>query len=151
MKRLTANEKTGQVKLCCALHGEGAYEKFKGIASEFYNDRTYKFVSLTLDGNPTPASVEFEAEFWSVPSEAATQLANDPLTLEELREMDGEPVWVIFYAAYGETVGMWALVSVDEYTKEVFLTNRIGGRSAYEEAAVDISAIYRRRPEEANP
>ena len=55
---------------------------------------------------------------------------------------------MIFYAAYMETVGMRALVSVEGYTKKVFLTNKLGGRSAYEKAAVDIKEIYRRKPEE---
>ena len=145
MKRLTANEKTGQVKLCCALHGEGAYEKFKGIASEFYNDRTYKFVSLTLDGNPTPASVEFEAEFWSVPSEAATQLANDPLTLEELREMDGEPVFIMRIGSDEPTDRDWALVDL----KHGMCRTVTGGMAIFELYGASWLA-YRRKPEGAN-
>ena len=37
-------------------------------------------------------------------------LANDPLTLEQLREMDGEPVWVCTPEGSG---GMWALVDLE--------------------------------------
>lgn len=74
---------------------------------------------------------------------------NDPLTLDELREMDGEPVWVVFTPdADGECLTMWALISVDRENDEIFLQNNIGGSSAYEEIVEDIMAIYRRRPEE---
>ena len=50
---------------------------------------------------------------------------NKPLTLDELRKMDGEPVWVV----YGEDAGMWALVEVCE--ESIFLTNNLGGRTEY--------------------
>lgn len=74
---------------------------------------------------------------------------NDPMTLSELREMDGEPVWVVFTPdADGERLTIWALVSVDEENDEVFLQNSIGGRSSYEEVREKVEAIYRRRPEE---
>ena len=77
---------------------------------------------------------------------------NDPLTLEELREMDGEPVWVVFIPdADGETLALWALVSVDNDDGEVFLLNSLGGSSAYEEVWADVRAIYRRRPEDPSP
>ena len=35
---------------------------------------------------------------------------NDPLTLEELREMDGEPVWI---CDPDGSDGMWALVDLE--------------------------------------
>ena len=38
---------------------------------------------------------------------AALSQPNEPLTLEQLREMDGEPVWVELYQA-------WALVEVKQ-------------------------------------
>ena len=71
---------------------------------------------------------------------------NDPLTLEELREMDGEPVWVAFTPdTDGECLAIWALISVDKENNEIFLLNSIGGSSAYEEVCVDIESIYRRK------
>lgn len=74
---------------------------------------------------------------------------NDPLTLEELREMDGEPVWVVCTPdADGERLSIWALVSVED---EIFLQNSFGGRSAYEDVATNIEAIYRRKPEADTP
>ena len=69
-----------------------------------------------------------------------------PLTLDELREMDGEPVWVAFTPdTDGECLAIWALISVDKENNEIFLLNSIGGSSAYEEVCVDIESIYRRK------
>ena len=70
---------------------------------------------------------------------------NEPLTLDELREMDGEPVWVV----YGEDAGMWALVEVCE--ESIFLTNNLGGRTEYAadvELEDDGITVYRRKLEE---
>ena len=70
---------------------------------------------------------------------------NKPLTLDELRKMDGEPVWVV----YGEDEGMWALVEVCE--ESIFLTNNLGGRTEYADDAEledDGLTVYRQKPEE---
>ena len=70
---------------------------------------------------------------------------NEPLTLDELRQMDGEPVWVV----YGEDEGMWALVEVCE--ESIFLTNNLGGRTEYAddvELEDDGVMVYRQKPEE---
>lgn len=71
--------------------------------------------------------------------------ANKALTLDELRKMDGEPVWVV----YGEDAGMWALVEVCE--ESIFLTNNLGGRTEYAanvELEDDGITVYRQKPEE---
>ena len=71
----------------------------------------------------------------------------EPLTLEQLRKMDGEPVYIVFFPdADGEKLQFWALVAVDEWG-EIYLMNNLGGSSAYEEVWADIEAIYRRPPE----
>ncbi len=76
--------------------------------------------------------------------EKAKAEENASLTLEELQEMDGEPVWIVFNPdADGESLAMWALVSVDDENDEIFLLNSIGGSSAYEEVWAEIKAIYR--------
>ena len=70
---------------------------------------------------------------------------NEPLTLDELRKMDGEPVWVV----YGEDEGMWALVEVCE--ESIFLTNNLGGRTEYADDAEledDGITVYRQKPKE---
>ena len=69
----------------------------------------------------------------------------EPLTLDELRKMDGEPVWVID----GEDKGMWALVEVCE--ESIFLTNNLGGRTEYADDAEledDGLTVYRQKPGE---
>lgn len=73
---------------------------------------------------------------------------NDPLTRDQLLEMDGEPVWIVFLPdENGKCITMWALVSVDKDDEEIYLMNGFGGSSAYEEVRGDIKAIYRRKPE----
>ena len=79
--------------------------------------------NINLHHRPTPVS-EFESGFnyglnqamWEIthaptltqPAEdnnVPTKAPNEPLTLDELREMDGEPVWV-------EEVEHWALIDI---------------------------------------
>lgn len=79
---------------------------------------------------------------------------NEPLTIEQLREMDGEPVWVVYDQDAAKTtpgfdpLTLWALVEV---TKDsVFLTNNLGGRTAYaddQDLAWAGITVYRRPPE----
>ncbi len=71
------------------------------------------------------------------------QPPNAPLTLEELREMNGEPVWVVVE----DEIIMCALVEVAE--ENVWLTNYLGGRSEYrfDEPIEDGIVLYRYKPE----
>ena len=64
---------------------------------------------------------------------------NDPLTLEELREMDGEPVWI---CDPDGSDGMWALVDL-EY--ELCRTAK-GGIAIFDTYGKTWLA-YRRKPE----
>ena len=79
---------------------------------------------------------------------------NEPLTIEELREMDGAPVWVVYDQDAAKTtpgfdpLALWALVEVGKYA--VRLTNKFGGRTAYandQELEWAGIAVYRRPPE----
>lgn len=73
---------------------------------------------------------------------------NEPLTLDELREMDGEPVWIICDKGF-EPLTLWALVEVCE--ESIFLTNNLGGRTEYAadvELEDDGITVYRQKPEE---
>lgn len=74
---------------------------------------------------------------------------NEPLTLEQLRKMDGEPVYVVFRPDIsGERSQSWALVNVDEKYGEVYLVDSIPGASCYyDEIWADLEGIYRRPPE----
>ena len=84
---------------------------------------------------------------------AATE-ANEPLTLEELRGMDGAAVWVVCdEEAVKTTPGFEPLVlcALVEVCKEtIFLTNNLGGRTEYAADAEfedDGIKVYRRPPE----
>ena len=72
---------------------------------------------------------------------------NEPLTLDEMREMDGEPVYIVFSPDVdGEKLQFWALVVVDEWD-DVYLANKDEWAFNYEEFLEDVEAIYRRPPE----
>ena len=72
---------------------------------------------------------------------------NEPLTLDELRGMDGEPVYIVFSPDVdGEKLQFWALVAVDEWD-DVYLANKDEWAFNYEEFLEDVEAIYRRPPE----
>lgn len=74
---------------------------------------------------------------------------NEPLTLAELRKMDGEPVYLIVDDQY-EPLKMWALIEVVETANCVILTNNLGGRNEYydnDEMKDDGVTAYRRPPE----
>lgn len=74
---------------------------------------------------------------------------NEPLTLDELLKMDGQPVYVVFRPdSSGERSQSWALVNVDEKYSEVYLVDSIPGASCYyDEVWADLEGIYRRPPE----
>lgn len=67
---------------------------------------------------------------------------NDPLTLEELREMDGEPVWVTPMRGSGG-FGVWMLVDV-----EYELCRETHGEMAVFENCGKTWTAYRHKPEE---
>ena len=68
---------------------------------------------------------------------------NDPLTLDELREMDGEPVWIIPMRGSGG-FRTWMLVDA-----EYELCREAHGEMAVFENCGKTWLAYRRRPEEA--
>ncbi len=68
---------------------------------------------------------------------------NEPLTVEELRGMVGEPV----YLHFGENIGEWVLIRVySEPEKGIFLTHKNGicapAKIAFESGA----KLYRHKP-----
>ena len=69
-----------------------------------------------------------------------TEPPNDPLTLEELREMDGEPVWITKMDGSG---GVWMLVDA-----EYELCREAHGEMAVFENCGKTWMAYRRKPEE---
>ena len=82
-----------------------------------------------------------------IDAQPALTQPNEPLTLEQLREMDGEPVYIVFSPDVdGEKLQFWALVAVDEWD-DVYLANKDEWAFNYEEFLEDVEAIYRRPPE----
>lgn len=67
---------------------------------------------------------------------------NEPLTLAELRKMDGEPVWVEKHSRF-DCAPHWALVHVHR-GGNVYLTERNCGQILF----VIGDSVYRRKPEE---
>ena len=80
----------------------------------------------------------------SLPNDAPP---NDPLTLEELREMDGEPVWVVELNGYPPH---WGLVYWYRKNKRniVYVTISNGASICAEAFMAAGGKIYRRKPEE---
>ncbi len=73
---------------------------------------------------------------------------NEPLTLEELREMDGEPVYVERPDGYKHYNG-WALVDVFWKAKNViYLVSPHGPSDTCETLLKGGGKIYRRKPED---
>lgn len=74
---------------------------------------------------------------------------NEPLTLEQLRQMDGEPVFVVIDDGI-EPLKMWALVDYIAEEQCLTLTNNLGGRSQYytaDDLEIYHITAYRRPPE----
>lgn len=70
---------------------------------------------------------------------------NDPLTLEQLLEMGGEPVWVE-RPGYGKN---WALVNVWAKSTNIIYLTCNNGMVLHPQPELDSGAkIYRRKPEE---
>lgn len=67
--------------------------------------------------------------------------SNVPLTLEQLREMDGEPVWIT-------PGGFWALVIVKPYERPRLICN--DGEIVWADKEIElVGPVYRRKPEAA--
>lgn len=75
---------------------------------------------------------------------------NPPLTLDELREMDGEPVWVVELNDYPPR---WGLVNWYRKNKRniVYVTINNGASVCAETFIAAGGKIYRRKPEEGTP
>ncbi len=66
-------------------------------------------------------------------------LRNDPLTIEQLQEMDGEPVWVT-------PLGFWALVIAKHDERVKLISN--DGEIVYADKEIElVGPVYRRPPE----
>ena len=116
-------------------------------------DAVWILHNINLHHRPTPVS-EFESGFndglnqamWEITHAPTLAQPNEPLTLEELREMDGDPVW-------GKSLitgkpGEWFILRVVEMSKTWFIAcagaeQGFGDKDTYGETWV----AYRRPPE----
>lgn len=69
-------------------------------------------------------------------------LRNDPLTIEQLQEMDGEPVWVT-------PLGFWALVIAKPGERVKLICN--DGEIVYADKEIELVGPVYRYPTEGNP
>lgn len=82
--------------------------------------------NINLHHRPTPVS-EFEAGFnnglnqamWEITHAPTLTQPNEPLTLDELRKMDGQPVWG--KSLITNKPGEWFIVRVVEMSKTWFI------------------------------
>ncbi len=86
------------------------------------------------------------SEYWDDKAVQMPLPSNPPLTLDELREMSGEPVWIEWG---GHPQAGWALVRVwSKASNVVYLTYHNGNTDLLGFVLNDGGKIYRRRPEE---
>lgn len=74
---------------------------------------------------------EYEKTIANTERNAEKPIVPQPLTFDELRKMNGQPVWVLFKTdADGAQLRMWCLVENDPYGS-CYLTNSYGGRDEF--------------------
>lgn len=96
-------------------------------------------VLLLLDATPT------------ITQPAITPRPNDPLTLEELREMDGEPVWLHTFSAVQKKtkISQWAILECSSNANAIFLRAGVNSRLTKWFCNYGTTWLaYRRKPEE---
>ena len=141
MERLTTRDSQGRAYFdndgTLIRGANGAFHQKKDMTAHYIHDR---FVALDKvidrlaayeDTGLTPEEIM-----------ALIPLPNDPLTLEELRGMDGEPVWITKMDGSG---GVWMLVDT-----EYELCREAHGEMAVFENCGKTWMAYRRRPEEGS-
>lgn len=112
-------------------------------------DRNCAACDLVLPDEPVISAYQTAINILRSQQEAEKNL---PLTMEELRYMDGAAVYMVYNGPGGPMDG-WVLVEVDSEEDDVFwLTNSLGGRSEYtlDEGLEDGMTLYRHPPKEAN-
>ena len=81
------------------------------MARAIDGDALKRWCEKIIDQACHPATVQIGEVFLDkVRSMPTLTPPNEPLTLEELRKMDGEPVYMTFPSDTGNQCGHWALV-----------------------------------------
>ena len=117
---------------------------------KLYNNDEYReefmelvYSMLQSDGTNDRANMILDAFDRAPEVEAVVLPPNDPLTLEELREMDGEPVWVV---PLNDFDILPANYLVNAYAEQM-VVDKFGAYLDFEDYGKTWLA-YRRRPEE---
>jgi hypothetical protein len=116
-----------------------AYEKLLEIMEDETDDQTEVF------------STAYKALYWIVNGRRA-QPANEPLTLDELKQMDGEPVYIVTLENQLENPPYWAIVGISEsdsrYQDGIVLYNKTQGDWGGVELYGKTWLAYRHKPKE---
>lgn len=117
------------------------------MARPIDGDALKRWCEKIIDQACHPATVQIGEVFLEkVRSMPTLTLPNEPLTLEELREMDGEPVYMTFPSDTGNQCGHWALVGTQRWGAVSLIYGC--GWSSYESAVETLGAKFYRRPPE---
>lgn len=82
---------------------------------------------------------QYERVLTDLRDKLGREVKNDPLTLDELREMDGEPVWIT-------PGGFWALVIARPGERVKLISN--DGEVVFADKEIELAGpVYRRKPE----
>ncbi len=121
---------------------EDIQKQFKGIGIDYTNGKDMTAVCILGD----KAEIVIEAL-----REYAEQQDPKPLTLDELRQMDGEPVYVVTLDNPLENQPYWAIAGINSndsrYQNGVALYNRVQGDWGTFDLYGDTWLAYRAKPE----
>lgn len=115
--------------------------------NDAYRDEFMELVYslLSSDGTNDRANQIIDAFDMAPVVEAELLPPNDPLTLEGLRKMDGEPVWVVTGSAFNAGRGCWDIC--DWWDKNTVMFPYSGEQPRIDDCGITWTA-YRRKPEE---
>mgnify|MGYP001080518571 CR=1 FL=1 len=117
------------------------------MARAIDGDALKRWCEKIIDQACHPATVQIGEVFLDkVRSIPTLTQPNEPLTLEELRKMDGEPVYMTFPSDTGNQCGHWALVGTQRWGAVSLIYGC--GWSSYESAVETLGAKFYRRPPE---
>lgn len=112
-----------------------AFQSGKAVLDSQLRPRIY--TSLENADRWTPTVNKGKIEY--VEYAPALTPQNEPLTIEQLREMDGEPVWVT-------PLGFWALVIAKPGKRVQLMSN--DGETVWADKEIElVGPVFRRQPE----
>lgn len=142
-----AGERCDDAVLPCPFCGSKniAYGKYEHTAG-----RRYAIVCMNCMAQIDPGWAQSWGAVQGMWNRRA-QPENAPLTLDELREMDGEPVYVVTLDNPLENQPYWAIAGINSndsrYQNGVALYNRVQGDWGAFDLYGDTWLAYRRKPE----